>query len=94
MSDPAEGDKVRQVKFRTSYPKELKQAAKAAGKGTFTVSVHLPDGTVHEVQGSADATEARFLRWAAAMVSNRDDRPLPDLERFVREHLNKENFSG
>jgi len=75
------------MKFRTSYPKELKVRAKTEGKGLGTLNLHFPNGTVYEVQGPLEASELRFLQWAMTLASTPSSRPLPDLERFVRETL-------
>lgn len=75
------------MKSRVSYTKELRDQAKVEGKGLMTMSLRLPNGELHEGQRVVDATEARFLRWACALVANPSMRPLPDLEELVQKHL-------
>ena len=75
------------LKLRTSYPKELRAEAKAAGKGVITVSIEFPNGEREERQMVANAAECRLAKWCAVLLSEPRSRPLPDLEELIRTHL-------
>ncbi len=80
-------EKTPKLKLRTTYPKELRAEAKAAGKGVITVSIEFPNGDREERQMTGNAVECRFARWAAVMLQHPESRPLPDLEEVVRDVL-------
>ncbi len=80
-------EKKLKLKLRTSYPKELRAEAKAAGKGVITVSIEFPNGEREERQMAGSAIECRFARWAGVLLSEERSRPLPDLEELIRKHL-------
>lgn len=76
-------------KTRCSYEKEVRAQAKAGGLGLITVSVTHANGDRYEVQVAANASDCRFAKWAGVLLSEEEARPLPDLEQFVREHVEK-----
>lgn len=80
-------EKKPKLKLRTSYPKELRSEAKAAGRGVITVSIEFPNGEREERQMTGSAVECRFARWAGVLLSEPRSRPLPDLEELIRTHL-------
>jgi len=77
----------KKTRSRCSYPAEVRSEAKAMVGGLITISVTLPNGDRDEMQMAANAAECKFARWAAALLAREDARPVPDLEQFVREHL-------
>jgi hypothetical protein len=72
------------LKLRTSYPKELRAEAKAAGKGVITVSIEFPNGERSEVQSTGNAAECKFALWAGVILSEPQVTSLLDLEEIVR----------
>lgn len=77
-------------KTRCSYDKELRAEAKAAGRGLITVAITHPNGEREEFQTTGSASDCRFAKWAGAMLEHEEARPLPDLEEFVRTHIEKQ----
>ena len=73
------------MKLRTSYTKELRAEAKAAGKGVITVSIEFPNGDREERQMVGNANQCRFARWAGVLLSEPEVGNLIDLERVVRD---------
>ncbi len=77
----------KKLKLRTTYPKELRAEAKAAGKGVITISIEFPNGEREERQMAGSAIECRFAKWAGVLLTEPRARPIPDLEELVRNHL-------
>ncbi len=73
------------LKLRTTYPKELRSAAKSAQQGVGTVSIEFANGERMEQQGTLTVEQGQFLKWAMAMAFCQQLTSLPDLEPLIRE---------
>lgn len=77
------------AKTRVAYPKELKKEAKNPDFGLVTISVTFPDGSRLEEQQVCSASECQFAKWAAACLFADIPRPLPDLQKILRNYVEK-----
>lgn len=84
FTEPAAPADPQPAKFRTSYSKEVRKAAKAEGIGMVTVNVVSPNGERFEIQVPADATECHFARWLGKLIEDKTRRPLPSLEELYQ----------
>jgi len=73
------------LKLRATYPKEIRAAAKAEGKGVATVSIEFPNGDRLEHQGPIDHLQGEFAKWAMAMLFAEKLTELPDLQAICKE---------
>tara|TARA_R110002153_G_scaffold132597_2_gene281633 strand:- start:7060 stop:7317 length:258 start_codon:yes stop_codon:yes gene_type:complete len=78
-------------KKRCSYDAALRKDAKAKGLGLMTVAITFPNGETEEYQIAGNASDCRFARWAGVLLAEAEARPLPDLEQFVRTHIENES---
>lgn len=74
-------------KTHVSYPKEKRAEAKSKRLGLVTVHVRYANGDQREYQVVAEPEECRFAAWAGALLEHKGIRPVPDLERMVRERI-------
>ena len=77
----ATSDKPR---FRTTFPKELRQEAKESQGAMAAGATILPDGQKIQHQGVLDVVGSHRFRWAMKLFFDPsiDSRDLPDFERI------------
>ena len=82
------------IKLRTTYPKDLRAAAKAAQQGVGTVSIEFSNGDRMEEQGPLSVEQGQFLKWAMAMVFCPELWRIPDLEPMIRKLIDDNPPNG